>query len=231
METFRRDVCRPGADAVTANRAVFNEASIDGCLAAHAQAHSVAPDLGRDARAAARDLHGLSRHRRAQRAGPGLFCFGHLQVTRRHRDRRVREEQVRGHRDSARGRDLSVPVGGCFGVRRRAGVQRRGAGRRGQLRARDSNGTKPAIAACSRRPSAVWAATAAPKHRPARSRKTWAAVVALRAPNASRSTAIAWPISARRRFRSFREIPAWARRRNPSFQRWWTIRLACGRAR
>ena len=41
VETFRRDVCRPGADAVMASRATFNEASIEGCLSAHAQAHAV----------------------------------------------------------------------------------------------------------------------------------------------------------------------------------------------
>jgi hypothetical protein len=41
LATFKRDVCRPGADAVTAQRAVFNEAAIEDCLAAHAAAHAV----------------------------------------------------------------------------------------------------------------------------------------------------------------------------------------------
>jgi hypothetical protein len=73
VETFRRDVCRPGADAVTANRAVFNEASIDGCLAAHAQAHAVCTptwaetlELRREIYTACRVIDGLS--------APGLGC-------------------------------------------------------------------------------------------------------------------------------------------------------------
>jgi hypothetical protein len=41
VETFRRDVCRPGADAVTAGRATFDEHAVEACLAAHAQAHRV----------------------------------------------------------------------------------------------------------------------------------------------------------------------------------------------
>jgi len=41
LATFKREVCRPGADAVTAKRAVFNEGAIEGCLAAHAAAHAV----------------------------------------------------------------------------------------------------------------------------------------------------------------------------------------------
>jgi hypothetical protein len=41
VATFRREVCRPGADAVKAKRATFNEASIEACLAAHAAAHAV----------------------------------------------------------------------------------------------------------------------------------------------------------------------------------------------
>jgi hypothetical protein len=41
LKTFKREVCRPGADAVTAERAVFNESAIEGCLAAHAAAHAV----------------------------------------------------------------------------------------------------------------------------------------------------------------------------------------------
>jgi hypothetical protein len=73
VETFRRDVCRPGADAVTANRAVFDETSIAGCLAAHAQAHSVCTptwaetlELRREIYAACRVIDGLS--------DPGLGC-------------------------------------------------------------------------------------------------------------------------------------------------------------
>jgi hypothetical protein len=41
LATFKREVCRPGADAVTAKRAVFNEGAIEDCLAAHAAAHAV----------------------------------------------------------------------------------------------------------------------------------------------------------------------------------------------
>jgi hypothetical protein len=41
VATFRREVCKPGADAVKAERATFNEASIESCLAAHAAAHAV----------------------------------------------------------------------------------------------------------------------------------------------------------------------------------------------
>lgn len=41
LTTFKREVCRPGADAVTAKRAVFNEGAIEDCLAAHAAAHAV----------------------------------------------------------------------------------------------------------------------------------------------------------------------------------------------
>jgi hypothetical protein len=41
LANFKREVCRPGADAVAAGKAVFDEASIEGCLAAHAEAHAV----------------------------------------------------------------------------------------------------------------------------------------------------------------------------------------------
>jgi hypothetical protein len=41
LATFQREVCRPGADAVAAGKAVFDETAIDGCLAAHAEAHAV----------------------------------------------------------------------------------------------------------------------------------------------------------------------------------------------
>lgn len=41
LDTFKRDVCRPGADAVTAGRAEFDAEAVDACLAAHAQAHAV----------------------------------------------------------------------------------------------------------------------------------------------------------------------------------------------
>lgn len=41
LATFKRDVCRPGADAVQAGKAVFDADAIDACLAAHAQAHAV----------------------------------------------------------------------------------------------------------------------------------------------------------------------------------------------
>ncbi len=41
VTTFKRDVCRPGADAVTAGRATFDEGAVDDCLAAHAEAHAI----------------------------------------------------------------------------------------------------------------------------------------------------------------------------------------------
>lgn len=67
VETFRRDVCRPGADAVTAGRATFNDASVEACLAAHAQAHRVCTptwaqtlELRREIYTACRVIDGLS---------------------------------------------------------------------------------------------------------------------------------------------------------------------------
>jgi hypothetical protein len=41
VATFKREVCRPGADAVAADKATFDEGAITGCLAAHADAHAV----------------------------------------------------------------------------------------------------------------------------------------------------------------------------------------------
>src|SRR4051812_48663575 len=41
LDTFKREVCRPGADAVTAGKASYDESAVDACLAAHAQAHQV----------------------------------------------------------------------------------------------------------------------------------------------------------------------------------------------
>lgn len=41
VATFTRDVCRPGADAVAAGKAAFDAEAVDGCLAAHAEAHAV----------------------------------------------------------------------------------------------------------------------------------------------------------------------------------------------
>jgi len=41
VSTFKRDVCRPGADAVMAGRATFDEGAVDECLAAHAAAHEI----------------------------------------------------------------------------------------------------------------------------------------------------------------------------------------------
>lgn len=67
VETFRRDVCRPGADAVTAKRATFNDSSVEACLAAHAQAHEVCTptwaetlELRREIYTACRVIDGLS---------------------------------------------------------------------------------------------------------------------------------------------------------------------------
>lgn len=41
LATFKREVCRPGADAVEAGKATFNEDAVEGCLEAHAAAHAV----------------------------------------------------------------------------------------------------------------------------------------------------------------------------------------------
>lgn len=41
LDTFKRDVCHPGADSVAVGKATFNEASVEGCLEAHAAAHAV----------------------------------------------------------------------------------------------------------------------------------------------------------------------------------------------
>jgi len=41
VASFERDVCQPGADAVMAGRATFDESAVDECLAAHAEAHAV----------------------------------------------------------------------------------------------------------------------------------------------------------------------------------------------
>src|SRR5260221_1759267 len=41
LATFKREVCRPGADAVAAGKATFNQNSVEACLAAHARAHAV----------------------------------------------------------------------------------------------------------------------------------------------------------------------------------------------
>jgi hypothetical protein len=67
VETFRRDVCRPGADAVAAGRATFNDDSVQECLAAHAQAHQVCTptwaqtlELRREIYTACRVIDGLS---------------------------------------------------------------------------------------------------------------------------------------------------------------------------
>jgi hypothetical protein len=67
IESFRRDVCRPGADAVTAGRATFDADSVEPCLAAHAQAHEVCMptwaqtlELRREIYTACRVIDGLS---------------------------------------------------------------------------------------------------------------------------------------------------------------------------
>jgi hypothetical protein len=41
VDTFKRTVCRPGADAVAAGKATFNEDAVESCLEAHADAHAV----------------------------------------------------------------------------------------------------------------------------------------------------------------------------------------------
>jgi hypothetical protein len=41
LDTFKREVCRPGADSVAVGKATFNETSVEGCLEAHAAAHAV----------------------------------------------------------------------------------------------------------------------------------------------------------------------------------------------
>jgi hypothetical protein len=41
LATLKRDVCRPGADAVTAGRATYDPDAVDDCLAAHAEANAI----------------------------------------------------------------------------------------------------------------------------------------------------------------------------------------------
>jgi hypothetical protein len=41
LDSFKRDVCHPGADAVMLGKAVFNQGAVEGCLAAHAVAHAI----------------------------------------------------------------------------------------------------------------------------------------------------------------------------------------------
>lgn len=41
VESFEREVCRPGADAVAAGLATFDDDLVEDCLAAHAEAHRV----------------------------------------------------------------------------------------------------------------------------------------------------------------------------------------------
>lgn len=41
VASFKRDVCRPGADAVNAHRADFDPDAVAGCLAAQAEAHRI----------------------------------------------------------------------------------------------------------------------------------------------------------------------------------------------
>lgn len=41
VTSFKREVCRPGADAVMAGKATFHEDAVEDCLAAHAEAHAV----------------------------------------------------------------------------------------------------------------------------------------------------------------------------------------------
>jgi hypothetical protein len=41
VASFKREVCRPGADAVVAGKATFDEDAVDACLAAHAEAHAI----------------------------------------------------------------------------------------------------------------------------------------------------------------------------------------------
>jgi len=41
VTSFKREICRPGADAVTAGRATFHEEAIDDCLAAHLEANRI----------------------------------------------------------------------------------------------------------------------------------------------------------------------------------------------
>lgn len=41
LATFEREVCHPGADAVMAGKATFDEAAVDDCLAAHTAAHAI----------------------------------------------------------------------------------------------------------------------------------------------------------------------------------------------
>lgn len=67
VATFKRDVCKPGSDAVKAKRATFNEQAIEPCLAAHAAAHAVCVptwaqtlELRKEIYAACRVIDGLT---------------------------------------------------------------------------------------------------------------------------------------------------------------------------
>ena len=73
LATFKREVCRPGADAVTAGKATFDEDAVEACLAAHAAAHVVciptwkqALELNKEIYSACRVLDGT--------AEPGRGC-------------------------------------------------------------------------------------------------------------------------------------------------------------
>jgi hypothetical protein len=73
LNTFKHDVCRPGADTVTAGKATYNEDAVEACLAAHAQAHTICVptwqqtlELRKEIYAACRVIDGASK--------PGLGC-------------------------------------------------------------------------------------------------------------------------------------------------------------
>jgi len=73
LSSFEREVCNPGASAVMAGKAIYNEDSVGACLAAHAAAHKVCVptwqqtlELRKEIYAACRVIDGTSK--------PGLGC-------------------------------------------------------------------------------------------------------------------------------------------------------------
>ncbi len=73
LATFEREVCRPGASAVMAGKATYNEDAVEACLAAHAAAHKICVptwqqtlELRKEIYAACRVIDGTTK--------PGLGC-------------------------------------------------------------------------------------------------------------------------------------------------------------
>jgi hypothetical protein len=73
VATFKRDVCRPGADAVTAGKATFDRDAVDGCLAAHAEAHAICVPTWRQTLALRKRIYAECRVINGT-AAPGRAC-------------------------------------------------------------------------------------------------------------------------------------------------------------